>query len=100
MWLATGEMLPSGGPRTVHRLYCILIRSSCLNTLIWPDDPDLFFQDGNPFGPFWDYAGVDFDKSVLFGGISFSAYHQPQWMKKWVHVGAGIHRIIKGDIKH
>lgn len=40
------------------------------------------FQDGNPFGPFWNYAGVEFDGSVLFGGISFSAYYQPQWMKK------------------
>lgn len=42
----------------------------------------IYFQDGNPFGPFWDYVGVEFDTSVLFGGISFSAYHQPQWMKK------------------
>lgn len=45
-------------------------------------------KDGNPFGPFWDNVGVDFDKSVLFGGLSFSSYHQPQWMKKfpaWQH---------------
>lgn len=40
-------------------------------------------KDGNPFGPFWDYVGVEFDKSVLFGGVSFSAYHQPHWMKKF-----------------
>ncbi|XP_070695010.1 GDP-fucose protein O-fucosyltransferase 1 [Pempheris klunzingeri] len=40
-------------------------------------------KDGNPFGPFWEYVGVEFDTSVLFGGISFSAYHQPQWMKKF-----------------
>ncbi|XP_034732788.1 GDP-fucose protein O-fucosyltransferase 1 [Etheostoma cragini] len=40
-------------------------------------------KDGNPFGPFWDYVGVEFDESVLFGGVSFSSYHQPQWMKKF-----------------
>ncbi|XP_055366484.1 GDP-fucose protein O-fucosyltransferase 1 isoform X2 [Betta splendens] len=40
-------------------------------------------KDGNPFGPFWQYVGVEFDKSILFSGISFSAYNQPHWMKKF-----------------
>lgn len=40
------------------------------------------FQDGNPFGPFWDHVSVDFDQSVLFAGVYFSAYYRPQWMKK------------------
>lgn len=40
------------------------------------------FQDGNPFGPFWDYVNVDFDQSVLFAGLYFSSYYQPQWTKK------------------
>ncbi|XP_056130273.1 GDP-fucose protein O-fucosyltransferase 1 isoform X2 [Lampris incognitus] len=40
-------------------------------------------KDGNPFGPFWENVGVEFDESVLFGGISFSTYHIPQWIKKF-----------------
>lgn len=40
-------------------------------------------QDGNPFGPFWDHLGVDFDRSVPFGGLSFGSYYIPHWMKRY-----------------
>ncbi|CAB1335946.1 unnamed protein product, partial [Coregonus sp. 'balchen'] len=30
--------------------------------------------------PFWDHVGVEFDRSVLFDGLSFSSYHQPHWI--------------------
>lgn len=75
-------MLPSGGQYTTS---CEPHSSEASDTLSLHRHELLgptHFQDGNPFGPFWEYVGVDFDKSVLFSGISFSAYHQPQWMKK------------------
>lgn len=43
----------------------------------------ILVQDGNPFGPFWDHIGVDFDRSILFGSLSFSSYYQPHWKTRY-----------------
>lgn len=72
-YMTLGETLVTGIDPNVH-LGAFLVKSGL--TLL------LRLQDGNPFGPFWDYVGVEFDQSILFGGISFSTYHQPQWIKK------------------
>jgi len=43
-------------------------------------------KDGNPFGPFWDHFGVDFDGSVDHPGILWDTHHERtalEWKRRF-----------------
>ena len=42
-------------------------------------------KEGNPFGPFWDTFGVDFDGgSEFYGPLNYDVHHQHGMVDRWM----------------
>ena len=49
--------------------------SFCYGYRKGPEPESCNAKDGNPFGPFWDTFGIDFDRSVAYGPLHYDVHN-------------------------
>ncbi|KAK6195162.1 hypothetical protein SNE40_000642 [Patella caerulea] len=74
------KLAPSIWPKGDRTAFCYSARHGS------SDKDSCNAKDGNPFGPFWDHFGIDFDKSELFAPLHYdteSAHEIQRWRDKY-----------------
>ncbi|CAF0970316.1 unnamed protein product [Brachionus calyciflorus] len=68
---------PKVWPKGNRTVFCYMGRG---------DSKDCSAKDGNPFGPYWNNFGIDFDNDVFYGPLGYDptfGNHKVGWMTKY-----------------
>lgn len=74
MELFMDQLAPTVWPRGNRTVFCYQARVSGQGCQA---------KEGNPFGPFWDTFGVDFDASQFYAPLQYDVIHHPDMARRW-----------------